>query len=1672
MCMVIGLTSALDSMVQQESSKGAGMPFVSTAVQSRGRPSGSDSGQFGIHSGTPIAILAREQVISGLCSPLCFIMASFNHPGAIKTTWGRVAEEMDDVTWELLNEPGVGIGDEGLGLLLKMTRLDDLGLAQLCLPVVGKLLSVRFTRLEMVPPHKSIRALFRLTPAATDAQGIAVLDTGEAFHRPVVMPKEAKPKRKAAEKGEAKAKGSKSKAKGGPKRALSAYMFFSQDWRERIKTENPDAGFGEVGKLLGAKWKELSDDERKPYVEMAAKDKARAEEEKASLATGGKSGKESCGEDVGDEDDEVSAYEQRHSHSIPAPLDPDSDPEFNAGTFVYEKKTKKRGRKSANDSESDVPLSRRNSRRRGGVVQSDVGSSSGYLISCRAEPIDEWHTEQRSRERNAAKGNPLLEYFASEEDEQDVEVTEDHVDDEAVLTAPSSGGPSMDDSETESESDEESTARPGKRKSPFPLQALPPAKRVKTPRDDSETESESEAEPVQASPAKDGEDFLSTLTFQSFYARILSFIADDSETESEDEADLVAIPVRTKYHWVPSYSPKGLWFPQPSILICASINGMVVRFFWELYDQGRGGLLGDDMGLGELPWQGASIHGQRSSFKGKTIQVISFLSAIMKKYGDTRDIDRRRKHVSQLQDRPEWAERRTLPPADATWPTCLIIAPSSVVPNWELGILRGWGVHGIPERGCPRRLQDGRLDVVVVITSFDLARRDITLLEDLAWSTIIVDEVHRVKNPRSKITEAYNRFALSCGRSSTGRIPASWGRGKQWKGYVVKPLTIGQSMKATEEERTKALAVAMIVRDKLLPKFFKRRRLPTRIDEVVFCPLTPTQINVYKRILSIGPVQNLMRKDEQCECGSRKKMKTVRHRELAEYVFAGEPIPKYGTAIMQPQYCGKWAVLDMLLRDWRKDRSNKVLLFTKSVKLLEMLEFHLGKNGYGFLKLDGSTKQADRMPMIDEFHRNPDGPVLNLTGANKVVIFDPNWNPAHDLQAMDRAYRFGQRRDVSVYRLLGAGSIEELIYARQVYKQQQMAIGYQASIQTRYFDGVQGDTSRQGELFGIKNIFKLHEDTLATKVATDLRGLSALLFDDEPPDPRRRERRPEKLSVKLARAVSRKNVRVMRFGTEIRCEETQAGWESEPASRSKTPEEQWPPKRKHHKAPASPQTLLVSRQRALIELGMIQSPAHLPTFAQSFGRMSGEEQQEVIAKLDEQAGSFIVYLVLVYCTVSGCSVLLQEGNATMVQQTAFLSGYPILLDDMGEETMYHVITVPCSPCPRRDEGPSKSTAKLLEESIPSEQPLMSEPAPISTLRAEYENGSSSFVAQIDDRSSRFYQYNSNQSSSALAFAYIEQLIRAEEPELAVVTALSGLESQKEKLMKDAGFQEIVYDLPYGVFTDLIKRIISQSGDLLTSAGLLETFQDSEGTQTPQYIVMYLRLLTSAQIRTAPEEFEEFIMHPDTGMKMTVRIHIAYLDGHSPDGKVKFVEFDQAPDSRSEPLLLLYRLANSSPLRAFHRYDFVGGEEFLISLFLNHWKTQCEQHIRCFLRSALADVEVGRLIPPYLSLLMQVVPRALSQVWYAGLMVASARSHQGSFPRNLGIMKRWQLYADVTDPSSKLEPAGVSRALVTSHQYQPDDPIFLDFPLVMQPIVIEVHGSALAEAGKSFNLVLK
>ncbi|KAH0579841.1 hypothetical protein H2248_002669 [Termitomyces sp. 'cryptogamus'] len=282
-------------------------------------------------------------------------------------------------------------------------------------------------------------------------------------------------------------------------------------------------------------------------------------------------------------------------------------------------------------------------------------------------------------------------------------------------------------------------------------------------------------------------------------------------------------------------------------------------------------------------------------------------------------------------------------------------------------------------------------------------------------------------------------------------------------------------------------------------------------------------------------------------------------------------------------------------------------------------------------------------------------------------------NSGIHLDLNPRAFRFGQTRDVSVYRLLGAGSVEELIYARQIYKQQQMAIGYEASIQTRYFEGIQGDTAKKGELFGIENIFKLHEDKLATKMAIEkanlaeldwalanmgggpkskkqsksngedwlmddetkvrdredignMRGLGALLFDDALPISENREQDAiQKTLSSIGVKYSHHNDQII-APSRIEEERTRKTLLTRRRQKSKhakggspeksSPKPQWPPIRKHHKPQQTPEQQLTSRHQALVEIGMINKPGDVPNFARDFARQPPEMQRKIIAELD------------------------------------------------------------------------------------------------------------------------------------------------------------------------------------------------------------------------------------------------------------------------------------------------------------------------------------------------------------------------------------------------------------------------------------------------------------------------
>lgn len=190
--------------------------------------------------------------------------------------------------------------------------------------------------------------------------------------------------------------------------------------------------------------------------------------------------------------------------------------------------------------------------------------------------------------------------------------------------------------------------------------------------------------------------------------------------------------------------------------------------------------------------------------------------------------------------------------------------------------------------------------------------------------------------------------------------------------------------------------------------------------------------------------------------------------------------------LVNPEFCGKWKVLKRLLKFWHSN-GDKVLVFSHSVRLLRILQHLFTNTSYTVSYLDGSLSYDQRQEVVDTFNSDPTqfvflistkagGVGLNITSANKVVIIDPHWNPAYDLQAQDRAYRIGQTRDVEVFRLISLGTVEEIVYARQIYKQQQANIGYTASSERRYFKGVQQDTERKGEIFGLGNIFTYHND--------------------------------------------------------------------------------------------------------------------------------------------------------------------------------------------------------------------------------------------------------------------------------------------------------------------------------------------------------------------------------------------------------------------------------------------------------------------------------------------------------------------------------------------------------------------------------------------------------------------
>ncbi|KAF7545154.1 hypothetical protein G7046_g9625 [Stylonectria norvegica] len=371
--------------------------------------------------------------------------------------------------------------------------------------------------------------------------------------------------------------------------------------------------------------------------------------------------------------------------------------------------------------------------------------------------------------------------------------------------------------------------------------------------------------------------------------------------------------------------------------------------------------------------------------------------------------------------------------------------------------------------------------------------------------------------------------------------PGHLGTKLEWSQTVSKPLTVGQSHDATVAQLSLARQTAKKLVENLLPRYFLRRmktliahQLPKKTDRVVFCPLTDLQRDAYENFLDSAEIELLRTISEPC-CEGKKRgwccgaelpngkrwqnivfPSMIMLQKLANHLTLLIPQTtdleaKHDSELrtlqtcmpdtwkllydnrdqiknlVNPEFCGKWKVLKKLLRFWHSN-GDKVLVFSHSVRLLRILQHLFTNTSYTVSYLDGSLSYEARQEVVDTFNSDSTqfvflistkagGVGLNITSANKVVIIDPHWNPSYDLQAQDRAYRIGQTRDVEVFRLISLGTVEEVVYARQIYKQQQANIGYTASSERRYFKGVQQDTERKGEIFGLSNIFTYHRDS-------------------------------------------------------------------------------------------------------------------------------------------------------------------------------------------------------------------------------------------------------------------------------------------------------------------------------------------------------------------------------------------------------------------------------------------------------------------------------------------------------------------------------------------------------------------------------------------------------------------
>ncbi|KAK1340147.1 hypothetical protein QTO34_018711 [Cnephaeus nilssonii] len=476
-----------------------------------------------------------------------------------------------------------------------------------------------------------------------------------------------------------------------------------------------------------------------------------------------------------------------------------------------------------------------------------------------------------------------------------------------------------------------------------------------------------------------------------------------------------------------------------------------------------------------------------------------------------------------------WTLLRQSPECKPEIDKAVVVSPSSLVKNWynEVGKWLGGRIQPLAIDGGSKDEIDQKLEGFmnqrgarvpspILIISYETFRLHVGVLQKGSVGLVICDEGHRLKNSENQTYQALDslntsRRVLISGTPIQNDLLEYFslvhfvnsgilGTAHEFKKHFELPILKGRDAAASEadrqlgEERLRELTSIVnrcLIRrtSDILSKY-----LPVKIEQVVCCRLTPLQTELYQRFLrqakpaeelregkmSVSSLSSITSLKKLCNHPALIYDKCVEEEDGFEGALDVFP-PGYSSKVLEPQLSGKMLVLDYILALCRARSLVPSIVLAPETLLLSWVLIFGFPFRYLYVRLDGTMSIKKRAKVVERFNSplSPDfvfmlsskagGCGLNLIGANRLVMFDPDWNPANDEQAMARVWRDGQKKTCYIYRLLSAGTIEEKIFQRQSHKK---------ALSSCVVDEEQ-DVERHFSLGELKELFTLDEASLS-----------------------------------------------------------------------------------------------------------------------------------------------------------------------------------------------------------------------------------------------------------------------------------------------------------------------------------------------------------------------------------------------------------------------------------------------------------------------------------------------------------------------------------------------------------------------------------------------------------------